>query len=82
MAASVGQRSISTLRKNGGLGIVYWSVRLKDLRTLPTIVTAHIFCACQGVVARDAKEMRNTKDTRTGFVSLSLGGSRPSRFIG
>ena len=31
MAAPVGQRSISTLRKNGGLRIVYW--RLSDYQT-------------------------------------------------
>ena len=35
---------------------------------MPTIVTAHIFAHAK-VVARDAKEMRNTQDTRTGFVS-------------
>ena len=33
------------------------------------------FSAHAKVVARSAKEMRNTQDTRTGFVSLSLGGS-------
>ena len=40
------------LTEKWGLGIVYWSIRLKDLRTVPTIVTAHIFCACQGSRAR------------------------------
>ena len=38
------------------------------LRTVPTIVTAHV-----KVVARGAKEMRNTQDTRTGFVSSNSG---------
>ena len=38
------------------------------LRTVPTIVTAHA-----KVVARGAKEMRNTQDTRTGFVSSNSG---------
>ena len=38
------------------------------LRTVPTIVTAHA-----KVVARGAKEMRNTQDTRTGFVSSNCG---------
>ena len=39
------------------------------LTTVPTIVTVHIFCTCQG----DANEMRNTQDTRTGFVSYKSG---------
>ena len=33
------------------------------------------FSAHAKVVARDAKEMRNTQDTRTGLSPLSLGGS-------
>ena len=39
---------------------------------MPTIVTAHI-SAHSEVVERDAKEMRNTQDTRTGFVSCKSG---------
>ena len=42
------------------------------LRTVPTIVTG-TFSAHAKVVARDAKEMRNTQDTRSGFVSCKSG---------
>ena len=42
------------------------------LGTVPTIVTAHISAHAK-VVARDAKEMPNTQDTRSGFVSSNSG---------
>ena len=43
---------------------------LFQLRTVPSIVTAHMHAK---VVARDAKEMRNTQDTRPRFVSCKSG---------
>jgi len=40
------------------------------LRTVPTIVTANIFCTWEGSLAR---RERNAQDARTGFVSCKSG---------
>ena len=55
-----------------GRFLISSSIRKIGLRTVPTIVTAH-FSAHAKVVARGAKEMRNTQDTRSGFVSCKSG---------
>ena len=48
--------------------LTFLCIYLKSLRTVPTIVTAHIFCACQG--------SRALRRTRGPVLSpLSLGGS-------
>ena len=42
------------------------------LRMVPTIVTAHIFCACHGSGAPRERNAQH-QDTRTGFVSCKSG---------
>ena len=46
-----------------------------DLRTVPTIVTAHIFCACQGSRARCERNAQHAGRADWFSIPVSLGGS-------
>ena len=68
------------INSSGGsidLGLLCSFLRHFILRTVPTIVTAHFFCACQGSGARSATRKKcATRRTRGVVLSpVSLGGS-------